>query len=149
MSNPILVTGAAGGPQGSTGRHITNLLLGQGVQVRALVHKLDDRSDSLRQRGVEVVEGDLLDPASIRSALRGIKRAYFTYPVADGLLEAAAIFAAAARDAGTELVVNNSQFQGTPEPPSFLICNTGWPIAPSIGRRSGRFIFKRRHITRT
>src|SRR5215471_3424985 len=119
MSNPILVTGAAGGPQGSTGRHITNLLLEQGVQVRALVHKLDARSDSLRESGVEVVEGDLLDPALIRSALQGVKRAYFTYPVADGLLEAAAIFAAAARDAGTELVVNNSQFQGTPEPPSF------------------------------
>src|SRR5215813_8664845 len=119
MTNPILVTGAAGGPQGSTGRHITNLLLGQGVQVRALVHKLDDRSDSLSERGVEVIEGDLLDPSSIRLALQGIKRAYFTYPVADGLLEATTIFAAAARDAGTELVVNNSQFQGTPEPPSF------------------------------
>jgi uncharacterized protein YbjT (DUF2867 family) len=119
MSNPILVSGAAGGPQGSTGRHITNLLLAQGVQVRALVHKLDARSDSLRASGVEVVEGDLLDPVSIRSALQGVKRAYFTYPVADGLLEATAIFAAAARDAGTELVLNNSQFQGTPEPPSF------------------------------
>jgi NAD(P)H dehydrogenase (quinone) len=41
-----------------------------------------------------------------------VKRAYFTYPVADGLLEAATIFAAAARDAALELVVNNSQFQG-------------------------------------
>jgi uncharacterized protein YbjT (DUF2867 family) len=119
MSNPILVTGAAGGPQGSTGGHIANLLLERGLQVRALVHKLDARSNSLRERGVEVVEGDLLNPASIRSALQGIKRAYFTYPVADGLLEATSIFAAAARDAGTELVVNNSQFQGTPEPPSF------------------------------
>src|SRR5262249_16091553 len=119
MSNPILVTGAADGPQGSTGRHIVNLLLERRVQVRALVHKLDDRSDSLRERGVEVVEGDLLNPASIRSALRGVKRAYFTCPVADGLLEATAIFAAAAREAGTELVVNNSQFQGTQEPPSF------------------------------
>jgi uncharacterized protein YbjT (DUF2867 family) len=48
-----------------------------------------------------------------------VKRAYFTYPVADGLLEAAAIFAAAARDAGLELVVNNSQFQGAPDDPAF------------------------------
>jgi uncharacterized protein YbjT (DUF2867 family) len=119
MSNPILVTGAAGGSQGSTGRHIANLLLEQGISVRALVHKLDARSDSLRRRGVEVVEGDLMNPASVRSALQDIKRAYFTYPVADGLLEATAIFAAAARDTGTELVVNNSQFQGTPEAPSF------------------------------
>jgi hypothetical protein len=59
-----------------------------------------------------VVEGDLLNPASAQAAMRNVKRAYFTYPVADGLLEAVAIFAAAARDAGVELVVNNSQFQG-------------------------------------
>src|SRR6478736_76853 len=51
--------------------------------------------------------------------MRNVKRAYFTYPVADGLLEAATIFAAAARDAGLELVVNNSQFQGTPDDPAF------------------------------
>src|SRR5262245_47792077 len=119
MSHPILVAGAAGGPQGSTGRQVANLLLDRGVEVRALVHKLDARSDGLRERGAEVVEGDLLNPASVRSALKGVRRAYFTYPVADGLLEATAIFAAAARDAGTELVVNNSQFQGTPVAPSF------------------------------
>jgi uncharacterized protein YbjT (DUF2867 family) len=35
------------------------------------------------------------------------------------LLEAAAIFAAAARDAGLELVVNNSQFQGRPGESAF------------------------------
>jgi uncharacterized protein YbjT (DUF2867 family) len=39
--------------------------------------------------------------------------------VADGLLEAATIFAASARDAGLELVVNNSQFQGTHDAPAF------------------------------
>src|SRR5215472_7894665 len=48
-----------------------------------------------------------------------LERAYFTYPVADGLLEAATIFAAAARAEGLELVVNNSQFQGTPGDPAF------------------------------
>jgi uncharacterized protein YbjT (DUF2867 family) len=48
-----------------------------------------------------------------------VKRAYFTYPVADGLLEAATIFAEAARGARLELVVNNSQFQGTPDDPAF------------------------------
>ena len=119
MSHPILVTGAAGGPQGSTGRLVASLLLEQGIPVRAFVHKLDARSDELRKQGAEVVEGDLLNPASVQAAMRNVKRAYFTYPVADGLLEAAAIFAAAARDAGLELVVNNSQFQGTPDDPAF------------------------------
>src|SRR5580658_5898123 len=119
MAHPILVTGAAGGAQGSTGRRITGLLLEQGIPVRALVHKLDSRSDELRQQGAEVVEGDLLNSASVQTALRNVKRAYFTYPVAEGLLEAATIFAAAAREAALELVVNNSQFQGRPGDPAF------------------------------
>ena len=119
MNDPILVTGAAGGKQGSTGRLIASLLLEQGIPVRALVHRSDARSEGLRKEGVEVVEGDLLNPASVQSAMRNVRRAYFTYPVADGLLESAAIFAAAARDAGLELVVNNSQFQGRPGDPAF------------------------------
>src|SRR5215469_9521404 len=119
MAHPILVTGAAGGTQGSTGRLVANLLLEQGIPVRALVHKLDSRSDELRTQGAEVVEGDLLNPASVQAVMRDVKRAYFTYPVADGLLEAVGIFAAAARDAGVELVVNNSQFQGRPGEPVF------------------------------
>ena len=119
MSHPILITGAAGGQQGSTGRVVATLLLKQGLPVRAFVHKLDARSDELRQQGAEIIEGDLLNPASVQAAMKGVKRAYFTYPVADGLLEAATIFAAAARDAGLELVVNNSQFQGTPDDPVF------------------------------
>jgi uncharacterized protein YbjT (DUF2867 family) len=102
----ILVTGAAGGSQGSTGRTIAELLIKQGTPVRALVHKLDSRSDWLRGLGTEVVQGDLLDQGSIDAAMKGVKRAYFTYPVAEGLLEATTIFAAAARRAGTELVVD-------------------------------------------
>jgi uncharacterized protein YbjT (DUF2867 family) len=123
MSHPILITGAAGGPQGSTGRLVAGLLLKQGIPVRAFVHKLDARSDELRQQGAEIIEGDLLNPASVQAAMKEVKRAYFTYPVADGLLEAVTIFAAAARDAGLELVVNNSQFQGTPGDPAFRDLN--------------------------
>jgi uncharacterized protein YbjT (DUF2867 family) len=119
MSEVILVTGAAGGTQGSTGRNIAHLLLDGGVAVRAFVHKVDARSEGLCERGAEVFEGDLLDPARVREALEGVKRAYFTYPVADGLMEATTIFAAAARDAGTELVVNNSQLQNRSEAPTF------------------------------
>ena len=119
MAQPILVAGAAGGTQGSTGHLITSLLLKQGMPVRALVHRLDSRSAELSQQGAEVVEGDLLNPASVQAAMHNVKRAYFTYPVTDGLLEAATIFAAAARDAALELVVNNSQYQGSPDDPAF------------------------------
>ena len=119
MSHPILITGAAGGPQGSTGRVVTEIFLKQGIPVRAFVHRLDARSEELRRQGAEVVEGDLLNPASVQAAMKGVKRAYFTYPVTDGLLEAATIFAASAREAGLEMVVNNSQFQGTPDDRAF------------------------------
>jgi uncharacterized protein YbjT (DUF2867 family) len=119
MPQPILITGAAGGRQGSTGLLVAGLLLQQGVPVRAFVHNLDARSDELRQQGAEIVAGDLLDPTTVQAAMKDVKRAYFTYPVTDGLLEASTIFAMAARNAGVELVVNNSQFQGTPDNPAF------------------------------
>ena len=119
MPHSILVTGAAGGQQGSTGRLIAMHLLKQGIPVRAFVHKLDARSEGLREEGAEVFVGDLLDPASVQAAMKGIKRAYFSYPVQDGLLEATAIFVASASEAGLEFVVNNSQFQDTPEDSKF------------------------------
>ena len=119
MTQPILITGAAGGNQGSTGRVIATLLRKQGIPVRAFVHNIDSRSDGLRRQGAEIVEGDLREPASVLAAMQGVKRAYFTYPVADGLLEATSIFATTAREAGLELVVNNSQFQSTPDDPTF------------------------------
>jgi len=107
---PILVTGAAGGSQGSTGFHVTRLLWDKGSPVRAFVHRLDERSDRLRALGAEIVEGDLRDFRSVAAALNGIHRAYFAYPVQEGLLDAAATFAAAARSAGVEQVVNLSQW---------------------------------------
>ena len=82
MSHPILVTGAAGGPQGSTGRLVANTLLKQGISVRAFVHKLDARSDELRLQGAEIIEGDLLNPASVLAAMKEVKRAFFFLPVA-------------------------------------------------------------------
>ncbi|MGA9674227.1 MAG: NmrA family NAD(P)-binding protein [Mycobacterium sp.] len=107
---PVLVTGAAGGSQGSTGFHVTRLLLDRGRTVRAFVHRLDDRSDRLHSLGAEVIEGDLRDFRSVAAAMGGIHRAYFAYPVQEGLLEGAATFAAAARSAGVEEVVNLSQW---------------------------------------
>ncbi len=107
---PILVTGAAGGIQGSTGFHVTRRLREEGHPVRAFVHRLDERSDRVRELGAEIVEGDLLDFRSVAAAVDGVRRAYFAYPVQEGLLDAAATFAAAARSAGVEQVVNLSQW---------------------------------------
>src|SRR5580693_321779 len=119
MTAPILVTGAAGGTQGATGNRIVQWLRQRDLPVRALVHRIDERSERLQEIGVDILAGDLLDPHFVHKALPGIKRAYFTFPVNDGLLEASTIFARAAREAGTDLVVNMSQLQDTAEAPSF------------------------------
>ncbi|VVP67443.1 NAD(P)H azoreductase [Pseudomonas fluorescens] len=101
----ILVTGATG----DTGRRTIEILTAKGVPVRALVRQEDERSAALRAMGAEVVPGDLLDLNAVRSALEGIRTAYFVYPIAPGLIDATARFAQAAKEAGVEAVVNMSQ----------------------------------------
>ncbi|MCM6772441.1 NAD(P)H-binding protein [Nocardia sp. CDC159] len=112
---PVLVTGAAGGIQGSTGRHLTAQLLGRGIPVRALVHTDDERAAPLRRLGAEVIVGDLREYTTNRTALDGVRAAYFTYPVIDGLLDAAGAFAVAAHDAGLGRVVAVSQLAAGPQ----------------------------------
>lgn len=115
---PILVTGAAGGAQGSTGRTVTELLLRRGFDVRAFVHTDDARADRLRGLGAEVVVGDLREIASVLPAFHGVRRAFFTYPVTGGLLDATGAFAVAARECGVERVVNVSQLAAGPDAPT-------------------------------
>ncbi|MEV7680079.1 NmrA family NAD(P)-binding protein [Streptomyces sp. NPDC088341] len=107
---PFLITGAAGGIQGSTGLRVARKLLDDGHPVRALVHRLDERSVRLEELGADVVQADYHDHKSLVAALAGVRRAYFTYPVQEGLLEATTRFAAVAREAGVERVVNMSQW---------------------------------------
>ncbi|MFD4475351.1 NmrA family NAD(P)-binding protein [Streptomyces sp. NPDC058471] len=114
-NEPVLVTGAAGGQQGSTGRHVVRLLLEQGQAVRALVRSDDARAAALRKLGAEVVVGDLREITDVLAAVRGVRRAFFTYPVTGGLLDAAGAFAAAARRAGLERVVEVSQLAAAPD----------------------------------
>jgi len=101
----FLVTGASG----ETGRHTVRRLLEKGHAVRALVHKDDERSEALRGAGAEVVVGDLLEHDDAIRATAGTSAAYFCYPVRPGLIQATAYFAAAAKRAGLEAVVNLSQ----------------------------------------
>jgi uncharacterized protein YbjT (DUF2867 family) len=107
----ILVTTA----NGDTGRPMVDFLLGKGFQVRAMVRKDDDRAQQLRDRGAEVVYGDLLSFRDVRAALTGVQRAYFNYPVGEGLVEAAVMFAQAAKEQNLELIVNMSQIQSRPQ----------------------------------
>jgi uncharacterized protein YbjT (DUF2867 family) len=119
MEKPtVLVTGAAGGAQGQTGRHLTEMLLARGVPVRAFVHKVDERSDHLHALGAEIVVGDFLDIQSVQRAVSGVSTVYFAYPVQDGLLKATAIMADAARKAGVTRLIDMVMLVSAPDAPT-------------------------------
>jgi uncharacterized protein YbjT (DUF2867 family) len=118
MTKPILVTSAAGGRQGKTGRHVSEMLLKRGVRVRALVRSIDERSDQLRALGAEIFQGDFLDIRSMQRAAQGTSAIYFAYPVQDGLMDATAAMALAAREAGVSRLVNLVMLQSSPDAPT-------------------------------
>ena len=65
---PVLVIGATGQQGGATARH----LLERGRMVRALVRDpASPAARELRRAGADLVVGDLDDPASLRTAMKG------------------------------------------------------------------------------
>ena len=118
MTKPILVTSAAGGAQGRTGRHVSEMLLKRGVPVRAFVRQIDERSDRLKSLGAEIFVGDFLDVRSVEQAARGASAIYFAYPVQDGLGDATAAMAYAARRHGVSRLVNLVMLQSSPDAPT-------------------------------
>ncbi len=118
MTKPVLVTSAAGGRQGKTGRHVSEMLLARGIPVRAFVHSIDERSEHLRALGAEIFEGDFLDAGAVQRAAQGTSAIYFAYPVQDGLLDATAAMALAARNAGVSRLVNLVMLQSSIDAPT-------------------------------
>jgi len=100
-----LITAATG----KTGVHTINQLLKQGHAVRAMVHGKDERSETLRKAGAEIVVGDLLEHDDVLRAVDGVSAAYLCYPVRPGFIQATAYFADAAQRAGLDVVVSMSQ----------------------------------------
>ena len=116
----ILATGATG-QHGGTGAHVVHALLAAGHAVRILARRRSDKTTELERAGAEVVIGDLHDRVSLIGALSGVSQATFTYPVASGIIEAAANFAAAARQQQVmPHVVVTSMAVAHPESPSHL-----------------------------
>ncbi len=64
----ILVTGATG----FIGRHLVERLCAEGHAVRGLVRDLS-KAAAIRRFGVEVVRGDVTNPASVRRAMQGVE----------------------------------------------------------------------------
>lgn len=116
----ILVTGATG-RHGGTSAHTVKSLLKAGRSVRVLARTPSERTERLAALGTEIVYGDFNDRRSMMAALDGVTTATFTYPVAGGIVPAAAAFASAirARNAPLRLVVM-SMGVAHPDSPSHL-----------------------------
>lgn len=97
--HPILVIGATG-RHGNTGEYLVGRLREEGRVVRVLARTCSERTRRLEELGAEVVFGDLHDRRTLVPALDGVDLAYFTYPIAAGVVEAAANYAAAVREVG-------------------------------------------------
>ena len=68
----VLVTGAAG----FLGGHLVDMLVERGDEVRAMVRPEEDTGHLRTREGVEVVQGDMTDMASLRRVVRGVRRVY-------------------------------------------------------------------------
>src|SRR5580704_18019206 len=96
MPRNVMISGATG----DTGRAAVREAIALGLDVRAMVHNRDVRSEPLETLGAEVVVGDLLEIDTVRAAMEGANAAYFVWPVAPGLIHATVNFAQAAKEAG-------------------------------------------------
>ena len=117
MTKPkILVTGATG----KTGSTVVTELLKNGFPVRAVGRTYDARSERLKHLGAETVVADLFDVDQLSDALRGTQRAYYCPPTHPQMIQSAAAFAFAVREARIESLVGLSQWLASPEHPSLL-----------------------------
>ncbi|MCR9142167.1 MAG: NAD-dependent epimerase/dehydratase family protein [bacterium] len=85
----VLVTGATG----HVGYNIVQLLIAKGYRVRAGVRDVA-KAGYLTALGAEAVAADILDPASLQSAVQGV----------DGVFQVAAVYKVTARDPQKEII---------------------------------------------
>jgi uncharacterized protein YbjT (DUF2867 family) len=94
----ILVTGASG----TIGHTVVEQLVQRGAAVRALVR---DPAKANFPAGVEVVQGDLLDPDSLRGAFKGVSTLFLLNAVVPDEFTQALIALNLAKEAGIERLV--------------------------------------------
>ena len=94
-------------------------LLELGHPIRAMTRR-DDGALAHQLPEADIVVADLHDRRSLIPALKGVEVAYFTYPIAGGIVDAAANFASAARVAGLKRLVVMSMGPAHPDSASPL-----------------------------
>jgi len=99
----ILVTGATG----TNGRLVVDALRHAGAEVRAMVQG-QAKPAGLADAGAEIVRADFDKPATLTTALAGVKRALLLSAVDERLVEREARFVEAARKAGVRHLVKFS-----------------------------------------
>ncbi|AXQ27843.1 NAD-dependent epimerase/dehydratase family protein [Solimonas sp. K1W22B-7] len=72
LEKPVLVAGASG----FVGSHVARLLAARGRKLRVLLRKTSN-AEALRGLPVEVIHGDVLDPASLRLAMEGCGSVFY------------------------------------------------------------------------
>ncbi len=119
----VLVTGATG----KTGSTLVAELRQHDWPVRAVVSREDARSASLQKLGAEIVVADMYDPEQLFVAAKGTQRAYYLPLMRPYMIQAAAAFAVAARDAKLESIVQMSQWTSSASHPTVMTRQT-WLI---------------------
>jgi len=104
----ILITGVTG----LIGRAAAEILLERGVKFRGLARDAQKAAD-LRARGMEFVQGDMLDAAGMAKAASGIRSTLLLTPNGQRQLEAELAFSRAAAEAGVEHLVKISTIRAT------------------------------------
>src|SRR6201997_668242 len=130
----IIVTGATG----KTGSVVVSGLLKAGYPVRALVHQEDGRSARLKAQGAEIAVADMSDVERVADALKDVQRAYYCPPFDPYMIQGAAAFVVAAREARLEHIVGLTQWLASPSHPSLMtrqhwLAGRGFSLTPDVG----------------
>jgi uncharacterized protein YbjT (DUF2867 family) len=112
----IIVTGATG----KTGSVVVSELRNAGYPVRAMVHREDARSARLKAQGAEIAVADMSDVERVADALKDVQRAYYCPPFDPYMIQGAAAFAVAAKEAHVEHIVSLTQWLASPSHPSLM-----------------------------
>lgn len=112
----ILVTGATG----NVGSQVVMQLVDLGIGHRALVHNLS-HAERIAGPGVEIVEGDYGDPASMDRAMQNVDHVFLLSPSGPKQLEWEGNVVDAAIRAGVDHLVKLSVFGGGPFTPINLL----------------------------